>query len=105
HAFRGPAAPAGSVSQALADLRLEAKPCADAGVVVQAAELLAEGKIVAWFEGAMETGPRALCHRSLLADPRSAAMRDRLNRRIKHRQDFRPYGVVARAEDADRFFD
>lgn len=105
HAFFGPAPEPGSVARALADARLEAAPQPDGRLIARAAGLLAQGQVVAWFEGAPETGPRALCHRSLLADPRESAMRDRLNLRVKHRQPFRPYGPVARAEDADEFFE
>jgi carbamoyltransferase len=64
-----------------------------------AASLLADGQIVGWFQGRMELGPRALGHRSLLADPRRAQIRDTLNRRIKHRESFRPFGASILAED------
>ena len=50
--------------------------------------MIADGKIVAWFQGRMEFGPRALGNRSLLADPRRADMRTILNQRVKHREDF-----------------
>lgn len=56
-----------------------------------AAQLLARGKIVAWFQGRMEAGPRALGHRSILADPRDPCMRQRLNDEVKFREEFRPY--------------
>jgi carbamoyltransferase len=57
------------------------------------------------MEGACELGPRALGHRSLLAAPHPIAMRDRLNRDIKRREEFRPFAPVVPREDADRFFD
>jgi carbamoyltransferase len=69
-----------------------------------AAALLAEGKLVGWFQDRMEFGPRALGNRSLLADPRRAAVRDELNRRIKHREPFRPFGASVLAEDAEEWF-
>ncbi len=56
-----------------------------------AAALLAEGKIIGWFQGNMEIGPRALGNRSILADPRRPEMKDILNRRVKHREPFRPF--------------
>jgi carbamoyltransferase len=56
-------------------------------------------------EGALEFGPRALGHRSILAAPHKAAMRDRLNRDIKYREEFRPFAPVVAAEHADIFFD
>ena len=69
-----------------------------------AACLLAEGQIVGWFQGRTEFGPRALGGRSLLADPRRAGMRHELNRRIKHREPFRPFGASVLAEDAAEWF-
>lgn len=102
HAYFGvPDAP-GAVDAALKERGLTAPP--EPRLVARAADLLAEGKVVAWYEGAMEVGPRALGHRSLLADPRDGAMRERLNGRIKHRRAFRPFGPVLREEDAGRFF-
>ena len=56
-----------------------------------AAKMIADGKIVAWFQGRMEFGPRALGNRSLLADPRRPEMRNILNQKVKHREDFRPF--------------
>jgi carbamoyltransferase len=70
-----------------------------------AAEMIADGKIVAWFQGRMEFGPRALGNRSLLADPRRADMRSILNQRIKHREDFRPFAPSAMAEHAGDWFE
>lgn len=70
-----------------------------------AAEMIADGKIVAWFQGRMEFGPRALGNRSLLADPRRPDMRNILNQRIKHREDFRPFAPSVMAERADEWFE
>ncbi len=69
------------------------------------AHALADGKIVGWFQGRMEFGPRALGHRSILADPRRQEMKDRLNQRIKHRENFRPFAPSVPEEDADQFFE
>ncbi|RRJ29424.1 carbamoyltransferase family protein [Halocatena pleomorpha] len=55
------------------------------------AERLADGNLVGWFQGRMELGPRALGARSILADPRTAASRDRVNRFVKHREEWRPF--------------
>jgi hydroxymethyl cephem carbamoyltransferase len=63
------------------------------------AAALSEGRVVAWAEGRWEIGPRALCHRSLLAEPFNAATKDRLNE-IKKRESFRPIAPVCRLEDA-----
>jgi carbamoyltransferase len=70
-----------------------------------AAEMIADGKIVGWFQGRMEFGPRALGNRSLLADPRRPDMRNILNQRVKHREDFRPFAPSATAEHADEWFE
>jgi carbamoyltransferase len=71
----------------------------------EAAKQLDCGKIVGWFQGRMETGPRALGNRSLLADPRRRDMREILNRKIKHREDFRPFAPSVLAEQAAEWFD
>lgn len=68
------------------------------------ADALSEGRIVGWFEGRMEFGARALGHRSILADPREAAMKDEINARIKKREPFRPFAPVCRSDDAARYF-
>ncbi len=70
----------------------------------QIAADLAEGRIVGWFQGRMEFGPRALGNRSILADPRDPGMRDRVNQLIKQREDFRPFAPAVTAEAAARFF-
>jgi carbamoyltransferase len=70
-----------------------------------AAEMIANGKIVAWFQGRMEFGPRALGNRSLLADPRRPDMRNILNQMVKHREDFRPFAPSVMAEHADEWFE
>ena len=57
------------------------------------------------MEGACEFGPRALGHRSILAAPHSVEMRDRLNRDIKYREEFRPFAPVVPMESADRYFE
>lgn len=69
------------------------------------ASLLARGKIVGWFQDRMEFGPRALGARSILADPRRAEMKDILNRRVKHREPFRPFAPAVAARQAAEYFD
>ena len=70
----------------------------------QIAERLAAGKVVGWFQGRMEFGPRALGSRSILADPRDPGMRDRINRLVKKREGFRPFAPVVTKENARQFF-
>ena len=69
------------------------------------AGLLAEGKIVGWFQGRMEYGPRALGHRSILGDPRQPEMQKRLNLKIKYRESFRPFAPAVLAEDVSTYFE
>jgi carbamoyltransferase len=82
---------------------LVVEPAGDA--VERAAELLAAGKIVAWFQGRMEVGPRSLGNRSILADPRSPTMKDTLNLRVKHRESFRPFAPSILAEAVGDWFE
>jgi carbamoyltransferase len=70
-----------------------------------AARAISEGKIVGWFQGRMEMGPRALGNRSILADPRRKDMKDILNREVKHREGFRPFAPSVLEENGAEFFD
>jgi carbamoyltransferase len=69
-----------------------------------AAQLLAANKIIAWYQGRMEFGPRALGNRSILADPRQADMKDRINAAIKFREPFRPFAPSVLAEHVSDYF-
>jgi len=71
----------------------------------RAADLLAAGKIVGWFQGRMELGPRALGNRSILADPRQEQIKDVLNLRIKHRESFRPFAPSVQEEYLNEYFE
>jgi len=73
-------------------------------VAEEAAALLAEDKIIGWYQGRMEFGPRALGSRSILASPINASMQARLNE-VKDREDFRPVAPVVLEEDADEWFE
>ncbi|MBS1777705.1 MAG: carbamoyltransferase [Bacteroidetes bacterium] len=65
---------------------------------------IASGKVVGWFQGRMEFGPRALGHRSILADPRNPEMQKKLNIKIKFREGFRPFAPLMLQEEAERLF-
>ncbi len=71
----------------------------------QAAEMIAEGKVVGWFQGRMEFGPRALGARSILADARDPDMQSRLNQKIKFREGFRPFAPSVLVERAADYFE
>ncbi|AQG78198.1 carbamoyltransferase [Spirosoma montaniterrae] len=77
----------------------------DAKLMKQVAELLAEGNVVGWVQGRMEFGPRALGGRSILGDPRNAAMQKKLNLNIKYRESFRPFAPSVLAADVADYFD
>lgn len=69
------------------------------------AELLSLQNCIGWFQGRMEFGPRALGNRSILADPRSVDMQERLNLKIKFRESFRPFAPAILKEDTATYFD
>jgi len=71
----------------------------------QTAAIIAEGKILGWFQGRAEWGPRALGNRSIVADPRRPEMKEVLNRRIKHREIFRPFAPSILAEKTAEWFE
>jgi len=69
------------------------------------ARLLADQRVIGWFQGGSEFGPRALGNRSLLGDPRKPEMKDILNSRVKHRQAFRPFAPIVLAERMKDIFE
>ena len=110
HAYWGPESSAAEIRSAI-----EASGIARSGYVVaelpeeelsrRAAAVVAEGKILGWFQGRAEWGPRALGNRSIVADPRRADMKEILNRRIKHREIFRPFAPSILAEATGEWFE
>lgn len=74
-------------------------------LVAAMAEALAEGKTLAWCRGGAEFGPRALGHRSIIADPRRPELRDFINAQVKFREDFRPFAPTVLAEEANTYFE
>ena len=107
--------PAFSDAQVASDLIDKGQELADAGIsishlsseadlVQNCADALAEGKIVGWFQGRMEWGPRALGNRSILCDPRRHDARDLINQKIKMREEFRPFAPSVLAERAHDWF-
>lgn len=105
HPFWGPAADGVELARLA---REDGHPCEemdDSALIERTADDLAANRVVGWMDGALEMGPRALGHRSILAAPHDAAMRDRLNRDIKFREEFRPFAPVVPIEAADRYFE
>jgi len=64
---------------------------------------IADGELIGWFQGRMEMGPRALGNRSILADPRTAESRDRVNKFVKHREEWRPFAPSMTEEGAEEY--
>jgi len=105
HPFWGPAVNGHDLARAAREDGQIVNELDEESLIDRVADDLAAGRIVAWMDGACEFGPRALGHRSLLAAPQSPDTRDRLNRDIKRREEFRPFAPVVPIEWADRFFD
>jgi carbamoyltransferase len=105
HPFWGPSVDAHHLARAAREDSQDVEELEDGPLVERIAERLAAGRIVGWMDGACEFGPRALGHRSILAAPHDSEVRDRLNRDIKRREEFRPFAPVVPVEAADRFFE
>src|SRR6266498_3948481 len=105
HPFWGPAVDGSELARLAREDGHLAAELPDGGLVDQIADDLAADQIVGWMEGALEFGPRALGHRSILAAPHTTEMRDRLNREIKYREQFRPFAPVVPIDAAARYFD
>ena len=106
HAFTGPSYEGARLRQALdaAGASWTELDGVDT-VAAAAARRVASGQVVGWFQGAMEWGPRALGNRSIVADPRSASMKDVLNARIKQREPFRPFAPSVLEEATAAWFE
>lgn len=92
------------IEHAIRSKNLPYKKYADADLAKITAEFIAENKIVGMHRGKTELGPRALCHRSILANPTHPDMKDILNRRVKHREEFRPFAPTVAKEDQFTYF-
>jgi carbamoyltransferase len=105
HPFWGPVVNGRELAQVAREDGQSMGEFEDEVLIDRTADDLAAGLVVGWMDGAMEFGPRALGHRSILAAPHSSEMRDRLNRDIKYREEFRPFAPVVPIETAGRYFD
>jgi carbamoyltransferase len=104
--FLGPGFTSDRVAQFLSEQGASGQRFADETELLDhVAELLADGKVVGWFQGRMEFGPRALGARSILGDPRSPAMQATMNVKIKFRESFRPFAPAVLQERAAEWFD
>jgi carbamoyltransferase len=105
HPFWGPAVDAQELARAAREDGQTVEEFDETTVIERTSEALDAGRIVGWMDGEAEFGPRALGHRSILAAARTRDMRDRLNRDIKYREEFRPFAPVTPIETADRYFE
>jgi carbamoyltransferase len=112
HAYTGPAFDDRAIEASLEGARgkdwdadIDVRRVPDTELFKEVARAVAAGKVVGWFQGAMEFGPRALGNRSIVADPRRADMKDILNKRIKHRETYRPFAPSILEEKVGEFFE
>ncbi len=105
HAYTGPEYSDAEMEAAVRAAGLEPHHLDDDALFPTVAQRIADGDVVGWFQGRMEFGPRALGHRSIVADPRRSDMKDVLNARIKHREPFRPFAPSILADATGTWFD
>lgn len=105
HAYLGTEYSAAQIKRALSGRGLAFREFDDDALIPHVARAIAQDKIVGWFQGKMEFGPRALGNRSILANPCNPNMKDLLNSRVKKRESFRPYAPVVLEERAGEFFE
>ena len=105
HVYLGPSYGLDECRSALEDCREPVEFNKLDDVPAQTAELLAAGNPVAWFQGRMEFGPRALGARSIIGDPRNSEMQTVMNLKIKYRESFRPFAPSVLAERVSDYFE
>ncbi len=105
HAYYGPKYTNKEIEEFLNKGGIRYKKLDDEDLFEKIVNYLKEGKIIGWFQGRMEWGPRALGNRSILADPRKAEMKDIINSKIKFREPFRPFAPSILAEKAEEWLE
>jgi carbamoyltransferase len=105
HVYYGPEYSESEIRRELGDAGTAWHRLEEEALVARTAKEIAAGKIVGWYQGRMEFGPRALGNRSILADPRRKDMKDILNARIKYREPFRPFCPSILAERTGDWFE
>jgi carbamoyltransferase len=105
HAYTGPGFENGRIESVVKGSGLQYRQLSDSEMTKTAAQIIADGKIVGWFQGRMEFGPRALGNRSIIVDPRRADMKEILNARIKKREPFRPFAPSILEEKVGEYFE
>jgi carbamoyltransferase len=105
HAYLGTGYLDAQIKRILLNRNIIFNEYSDDGLSKHVAQQIADDKIVGWFQGKMEFGPRALGNRSILADPRNPGIKEILNANVKKREPFRPYAPVVLEERAEEFFE
>lgn len=106
HSLLGPSFSQNQIDQMLSiqQATFEEHP-SDKSLCMSVSKLINDGNIIAWFQGSMEWGPRALGNRSILADPRNQEIQKKINTSVKFREDFRPFAPIILDEYKDTYFD
>ena len=105
HAFWGPGFTNPQVRDLLAREGAVCEELEDNKLLEIVAKKISEGRVIGWVQGRMEFGPRALGHRSILADPRDPKMKDKVNLKIKFRETFRPFAPAVPEEECANYFE
>lgn len=101
----GPSYKTDEIESDVSEFNAVSNVASDEDLASKVASLLEDQKIVGWFQGRMEFGPRALGNRSILGDPRSSEMQSRMNLKIKFRESFRPFAPIVLREDVSKYFE
>jgi carbamoyltransferase len=101
--YLGPAYSDLEIERILIDYKINYKKSKN--ITKEVANLISEGKIIGWFQGGIEFGDRALGNRSILADPRDSTMKDKVNKNVKYREEFRPFAPAILAEQVNEYFE
>ncbi|MDD5115935.1 MAG: carbamoyltransferase [Candidatus Omnitrophica bacterium] len=104
HAYLGTGYPSNYIKRVILNRGVSFRELEDGELSRFIAREISCGRVVGWFQGKMEFGPRALGNRSILADPRNPDIKEILNEKVKHREGFRPYAPVILEERAGEFF-
>ena len=106
HAYWGASFDCNDIKQSLEDFGIQGRYYDDeTNLISTVVDQLVAGKVIGWFQGRGEWGPRALGNRSIIADPRTNTIKDTINEKIKFREPFRPFAPSVLAEAADQYFD
>lgn len=105
HAYWGKGFENGEIEKFLRENNIKYEELTDDRLIERTVDLLVQGKVIGWYQGKFEWGPRALGNRSILADPRRAEMKDIVNRKIKFREPFRPFAPSTLEETAEEYFE